>query len=109
MLGVLRPARWSKALGGCMSKRNHACYLQISQLVEDVQRLQGTVSKLKDTGSSQVAKLEEELSTKSRSLQLLEERLQSQEDYDEVKRELKYVFRVNAVFDFVQRLEILNQ
>lgn len=61
---------------------------EIAQLVEDVQRLQSTVNKLRDSSASQVAKLEEELEEKSCSLQKLEDILKSQEDYDEIKREL---------------------
>lgn len=61
---------------------------QISQLVEDVQRLQTSVKQLRDSTSTQVAKLEEELSEKNRTVKLLEERLKNQEDYQEVKREL---------------------
>ena len=61
---------------------------QISQLVEDVQRLQSTVNKLRDSGSSQVARLEEELSDKTRSLRVMEDKLKAQDDYQEVKREL---------------------
>ena len=37
----------------------------------------------------QIAKLEEELSLKSRALQKLEERMRTQADYEELKRELK--------------------
>lgn len=61
---------------------------EISQLVEDVQRLQTSVKQLRDSTSTQVAKLEEELSEKNRTVKLLEERLKNQEDYQEVKREL---------------------
>ena len=69
------------------------CYLQISQLVEDVQRLQATVNKLRDSGASQLAKLEEELAAKNRAFRILEERMTSQEDYEEIKRELRLVSR----------------
>jgi len=62
---------------------------EISQLVEDVQRLQASLSKLRESSSAQVAKLEEELTNKNCAFRLLEERLQSQEDYEEVKRELR--------------------
>ena len=37
----------------------------------------------------QVAKLEEELSSKTRAFSMLEEKLKMQLDYDEVKRELR--------------------
>jgi homeobox protein cut-like len=61
---------------------------EVAQLVEDIQRLQATVSKLRDTTTSQTARLEEELASKSRALDMLQEKLAAQADYDEVKREL---------------------
>lgn len=63
--------------------------VQVAQLVEDIQRLQIMANKLRDTSSSQMALLEEELSSKTRSLQILEEKLATQSDYDEIKRELR--------------------
>lgn len=42
-------------------------------------------------GVFQIAHLEEELEKKNKSVHSLEERLRTQEDYEEVKRELKYV------------------
>ncbi|KAL3856803.1 hypothetical protein ACJMK2_011520, partial [Sinanodonta woodiana] len=61
---------------------------EISQLVEDVRRLQASLAKLKETTEVQVAKLEEELAYKNKALTILEEKLQRQEDYEEIKREL---------------------
>lgn len=46
---------------------------------------------------SQVAKLEEELSTKTRTFQLLEDKLKTQEDYEEVKRELGLVIQITQI------------
>jgi hypothetical protein len=63
---------------------------QVAQLVEDIQRLQATVSKLRDIASSQTARLEEELASKSRALEILQEKMSAQSDYDEIKRELRY-------------------
>ena len=60
----------------------------MAQLVEDNRRLQATVSKLRDVASSQTARLEEELASKTRSVEILQEKLAAQADYDEVKREL---------------------
>ncbi|BFZ04767.1 hypothetical protein BsWGS_07805 [Bradybaena similaris] len=62
---------------------------EIAQLVEDVQRLQASLSKLRETTSAQVAKLEEELTTKNLAFRVLEDKLRTQEDYEEVKRELR--------------------
>lgn len=61
----------------------------MAQLVEDIQRLQATVTKLRDVTSSQTARLEEELTSKSRALDILQEKLSAQSDYDEIKRELR--------------------
>ena len=62
---------------------------EIAQLVEDVQKLQASSGKLRESTSLQVAKLEEELVSKNQALRKLEDRIHGQEDYDEVKRELK--------------------
>lgn len=61
---------------------------EISELVEDVQRLQATINKLRDSTATHVAKLEEELHSRNQTCRELEERLKAQEDYDEIKREL---------------------
>ncbi|XP_061162733.1 homeobox protein cut-like 1 isoform X4 [Saccostrea echinata] len=61
---------------------------EISQLVEDVQRLQGSLNKLREATTSQVSKLEDELASKNQAFKLLEEKIKSQEDYEEIKREL---------------------
>lgn len=37
----------------------------------------------------QVSKLEDELATKNQAFKLLEEKIKSQEDYEEIKRELR--------------------
>ncbi|XP_059177157.1 homeobox protein cut-like 1 isoform X2 [Physella acuta] len=62
---------------------------EIAQLVEDVQRLQASLNKLRESTSAQVARLEEELTTKNLAFRALEEKLRTQEDYEEVKRELR--------------------
>ncbi|XP_041349035.1 homeobox protein cut-like 1 isoform X3 [Gigantopelta aegis] len=61
---------------------------EISQLVEDVQRLQASLSKLRESTTIQISKLEEEISSKNTAFRLLEEKLRTQEDYEEIKREL---------------------
>ncbi|KAK6184473.1 hypothetical protein SNE40_006941 [Patella caerulea] len=61
---------------------------EIAQLVEDVQRLQASLNKLRESTASQVSALEEELLSKTKALQVLEEKLRTQDDYEEVKREL---------------------
>ena len=62
---------------------------QIAQLVEDVQRLQASLTKLRETSSEHIARLEEELSARSKAFKTLEDKMRSQEDYEEIQRELK--------------------
>lgn len=47
---------------------------ETAQLVEDVQRLQASLSKLRETTSSQITELEEQLSTKTATLKVLKHR-----------------------------------
>ncbi|XP_029026145.1 cut-like homeobox 1b isoform X2 [Betta splendens] len=61
---------------------------ETAQLVEDVQRLQASLTKLRETTSCQITQLEQQLSSKTAVLKELEEKLQKQADYDEVKKEL---------------------
>ncbi|XP_069135409.1 homeobox protein cut-like 1 isoform X2 [Argopecten irradians] len=61
---------------------------EISQLVDDVQRLQASLNKLRESSANQVSKLEEELTQKNEAFRVLEEKMRSQGDYEEVKREL---------------------
>ncbi|XP_062816125.1 protein CASP isoform X6 [Anolis carolinensis] len=61
---------------------------EIAQLVEDVQRLQGNLSKLRENSTSQISQLEQQLTAKNSTLKQLEEKLKVQADYDEVKKEL---------------------
>ncbi|KAM5229288.1 homeobox protein cut-like 1 isoform 8-T8 [Ctenodactylus gundi] len=61
---------------------------EIAQLVEDVQRLQASLTKLRENSASQISQLEQQLSAKSSTLKQLEEKLKGQADYEEVKKEL---------------------
>ncbi|XP_069741032.1 homeobox protein cut-like 1 isoform X10 [Narcine bancroftii] len=61
---------------------------EIMQLVEDVQRLQANLTKLRETSANQVSHLEQQLTTKNNTLKQLEEKLKEQSDYEEVKKEL---------------------
>lgn len=61
---------------------------EIAQLVEDVQRLQANLSKLRENSASQISQLEQQLSAKNSTLKQLEEKLKEQADYEEVKKEL---------------------
>ncbi|XP_071003923.1 homeobox protein cut-like 1 [Oncorhynchus clarkii lewisi] len=61
---------------------------EMVQLMEDVQRLQASLSKLRESSSTQITQLQLQLSTKTASLKQLEGKLQEQADYEEVKKEL---------------------
>ncbi|CAF1332437.1 unnamed protein product, partial [Didymodactylos carnosus] len=61
---------------------------EISQLVIDTQKLQSTLLKLKETSNAQISTLESLISMKEKMIAQLEEKLQTQSDYDEIKREL---------------------
>nr|CAD7427054.1 unnamed protein product [Timema monikensis] len=63
----------------------------ISQLVEDVQRLQASISKLQESSAGKIARLEEQLDHKRQHIARLESRLEAQRDYDDVKRELRTI------------------
>ena len=67
----------------------HTKEREVSRLLEDVQRLQSNLSQLRDNASRQVAALEEELKGKKALVERMEERLSQQQDYDEIKKELK--------------------
>uniref|UniRef100_A0A8C9L3P1 Protein CASP n=1 Tax=Panthera tigris altaica TaxID=74533 RepID=A0A8C9L3P1_PANTA len=54
---------------------------EIAQLVEDVQRLQASLTKLRENSASQISQLEQQLSAKNK-------KLKGQADYEEVKKEL---------------------
>uniref|UniRef100_A0A8C0BTS8 Homeobox protein cut-like n=1 Tax=Buteo japonicus TaxID=224669 RepID=A0A8C0BTS8_9AVES len=56
---------------------------EIAQLVEDVQRLQGSLTKLRENSSSQISQLEQQLTAKNSTLKQLEEKLKGQADYEE--------------------------
>lgn len=62
---------------------------QISRLVEDVQRLQSGLTRLREASSVQVQSLEEQLAVKTAAMSQLEEKLAAQGDYEEMKRELE--------------------
>ncbi|XP_056904596.1 cut-like homeobox 1b isoform X7 [Takifugu flavidus] len=85
---------------------------ETAQLVEDVQRLQASLSKLRETTSSQITQLEEQLSTKTATLKELEEKLQKQADYEELKKELSILKSMefgasDSVQDSSKPLEVL--
>ena len=65
--------------------------LQISRLVDDIQRLQSNLSRLREASSVQVKSLEDQLAQKTELIASLELNLASQSDYEELKRELSVI------------------
>ncbi|XP_056120656.1 cut-like homeobox 1b isoform X1 [Rhinichthys klamathensis goyatoka] len=61
---------------------------EMLQLVEDVQRLQASLSSLRERSDTHSSRLQQQLQDKTTALQQLEEKLQTQMDYEEVKKEL---------------------
>ncbi|KAM9320812.1 homeobox protein cut-like 1 isoform 1-T1 [Gastrophryne carolinensis] len=61
---------------------------EIAQLVEDVQRLQASLTKLRENSATQISQLEQQLNTKNNTLKQLEDKLKGQADYEEIKKEL---------------------
>ncbi|GFT19094.1 homeobox protein cut [Nephila pilipes] len=61
---------------------------EISQLVDDIQRLQAILNTLQETSASKIAQLEELVNEKDKMIVELGEKLVRQQDYDEIKKEL---------------------
>ncbi|XP_028400316.1 protein CASP-like [Dendronephthya gigantea] len=61
---------------------------EIGQLVEDIQRLQAAMNKMREAGIHQVTSLEEQLASKTEATHQLETKLKEQADYDDIHREL---------------------
>lgn len=58
--------------------------------MEEVQRLQNSISKLQESSMTQISRLEEQLEHKRQHIARLEARLDAQKDYDDLKREIRY-------------------
>uniref|UniRef100_A0A667H9Q7 Homeobox protein cut-like n=1 Tax=Lynx canadensis TaxID=61383 RepID=A0A667H9Q7_LYNCA len=61
---------------------------EILRLLKDVQHLQNSLQELEETSANQIADLERQLTAKSEAIEKLEEKLQAQSDYEEIKTEL---------------------
>ena len=61
---------------------------EISQLVDDIQKLQIKANKARELHESQRAQLEERLNSRERTVEELENQLRKKSDYDDLKREL---------------------
>ncbi|XP_053313120.1 homeobox protein cut-like 1 isoform X1 [Spea bombifrons] len=87
---------------------------EIAQLVEDVQRLQASLTKLRENSATQISQLEQQLNTKNSTLKQLEEKLKVQADYEEIKKELNILksmefapSEASTVQDAAKPLEVL--
>lgn len=65
--------------------------MQITQLLEEIQRLQLSLTKLQESSVSQISRLEEQLEQKKQHIARLEAKLDLQRDYEDLKRELRFV------------------
>ena len=61
---------------------------EISQLVDDIQKLQIKANKARELHESQRAQLEERLNSRERTVEELENQLRKKAEYDDLKREL---------------------
>ncbi|XP_028840414.1 homeobox protein cut-like 1 isoform X2 [Denticeps clupeoides] len=61
---------------------------EVQRLEEDVRKLQASLAQLSESSHTHISQLEQQLSDKESTLKELEEKLQEQSDYEEVKREL---------------------
>ncbi|XP_056392446.1 homeobox protein cut-like 2 isoform X3 [Hyla sarda] len=61
---------------------------EILRLLKDIQHLQNSIQELEESSSNQIAELEQQLLIKTEAIEKLEEKLQSQSDYEEIKTEL---------------------
>ncbi|XP_029475914.1 homeobox protein cut-like 2 isoform X1 [Rhinatrema bivittatum] len=61
---------------------------EILRLLKEVQQLQSSLQELEESSAAQIAELEQQLALKSEAILKLEEKLQAQSDYEEIKTEL---------------------
>ncbi|XP_019362786.1 PREDICTED: homeobox protein cut-like 2, partial [Gavialis gangeticus] len=61
---------------------------EILRLLKDVQHLQSSLQELEESSANQIADLERQLAAKNEAIERLEEKLQAQSDYEEIKTEL---------------------
>ncbi|CAM9552113.1 unnamed protein product [Bubo scandiacus] len=62
---------------------------EILRLLKDVQHLQSSLQELEESSANQIAELEGQLAAKNEAIEKLEEKLQAQADYEEIKTELR--------------------
>ncbi|XP_053500484.1 homeobox protein cut-like 1 isoform X2 [Ictalurus furcatus] len=62
---------------------------EVERLMENVQKLQSSLTELANSTANQIRELQQQLDSKHALLQELEEKLEAQADYEEIKRELR--------------------
>ncbi|GIY16371.1 homeobox protein cut-like [Caerostris extrusa] len=70
---------------------------EISQLLDDIQRLQAILNTLQETSASKIAQLEELVNEKDKMIVELGEKLVRQQDYDDIKKELSILKSIEYV------------
>ncbi|KAM4808989.1 homeobox protein cut-like 2 [Rhinophrynus dorsalis] len=61
---------------------------EVLRLLKDIQHLQNSIQELEESSANQIAELEQQLIIKTEAIEKLEQKLQSQADYEEIKTEL---------------------
>lgn len=64
----------------------------MSCVLDDVERLQKSLNVLKENSSKQIMLLESQLREKESKLSDFEKKLEQQKDYEEIKKEIKWVY-----------------
>ncbi|GFU34854.1 homeobox protein cut-like, partial [Nephila pilipes] len=64
---------------------------EVSHLVDEMQRLQSSINNLKEISTSKIAQLQDAVTEKDRVIKDLAEKLLRQQDYTDLKRELRQV------------------
>uniref|UniRef100_A0A674JQF9 Homeobox protein cut-like n=1 Tax=Terrapene triunguis TaxID=2587831 RepID=A0A674JQF9_9SAUR len=82
---------------------------EILRLLKDIQHLQNSLQELEESSANQIADLERQLTAKNEAIEKLEEKLQAQSDYEEIKTELSEVLPLQAIDKHSQPLLSLFQ
>lgn len=72
--------------------------LQIVALVEEISRLRSALAALQESHNLRIQQLEERLEAKRQHISRLEARLDKQSEYDDVKKENRFVYRTFFLF-----------
>lgn len=64
---------------------------EVTCLLEDVERLQDNLKQLRETSTKQIALLEKQFKDNNQKLTVYEAKLKTQADYEEIKKELRWI------------------